>query len=95
MLIQRRGSPVLVYWWIRVEATCTRRGAATGRACAGFATTQYARPERAGHCKRALFVIDGSGIIRWSHVSPQGVNPGADGVWRALEALDAKEHSHA
>jgi peroxiredoxin len=51
--------------------------------------------EHAGHCKRTLFVIDGSGIIRWSYVSPEGVNPGADGILHALEALDAKEHSHA
>jgi hypothetical protein len=27
------------------------------------------------------------GIIRWSHVSPSNVNPGADGILRALEAL--------
>ena len=46
---------------------------------------------REGHCDRALFVIDGDGIIRWSYVSPEGVNPGADGVPRALDALDAKE----
>jgi len=40
-------------------------------------------------------VIEGSGVVRWSYVSPEGVNPGAAGVLRALEALDAKEHSHA
>ena len=50
---------------------------------------------REGHCERALFVIEGSGVVRWSYVSPEGVNPGAAGVLRALEALDAKEHSHA
>ena len=49
---------------------------------------------REGHSDRALFVIDGDGIIRWSYVSPEGVNPGANGVLRALEALDAKETSH-
>jgi peroxiredoxin len=47
-----------------------------------------------GHCERALFVIDGEGIIRWSYVSPEGVNPGADGILRALEALDEKAASH-
>ena len=41
----------------------------------------------AGTSKRALFVIDGEGIIRWSYVSPGGVNPGADGILTALEAL--------
>ncbi len=40
-----------------------------------------------GFTERALFVIDGAGVIRWSYVSPVGVNPGADGILRALEAL--------
>jgi peroxiredoxin (alkyl hydroperoxide reductase subunit C) len=34
-------------------------------------------------------------VIRWSYVSPEGVNPGADGILRALEALDVKETTHA
>ena len=40
-----------------------------------------------GFAERALFVIDAKGVIRWSYVSPVGVNPGADGILRALEAL--------
>ena len=40
-----------------------------------------------GTAERALFVIDADGIIRWSYVSPVGVNPGADGILRALEGL--------
>ena len=40
-----------------------------------------------GISERALFVIDADGIIRWSYVSPVGINPGADGILRALEAL--------
>jgi peroxiredoxin len=40
-----------------------------------------------GTTERALFVIDGDGIIRWSYVSPVGVNPGADGILEALEQL--------
>lgn len=44
-----------------------------------------------GFCERALFVIDGEGIIRWSYVSPIGVNPGADGILTALEALVPQE----
>ncbi|HEX4627623.1 MAG TPA: redoxin domain-containing protein [Gemmatimonadales bacterium] len=40
-----------------------------------------------GFSERALFVIDGDGVIRWSYVSPVGVNPGADGILRALETL--------
>ena len=42
---------------------------------------------KAGTSKRALFVLDAEGIIRWSYVSPSGVNPGADGILAALEAL--------
>jgi alkyl hydroperoxide reductase subunit AhpC len=45
-----------------------------------------------GTSERALFVIDGAGTIRWSHVSPVGVNPGADGILSALEAIEAREH---
>jgi peroxiredoxin len=37
--------------------------------------------------KRALFVIDKDGIIRWSYISPPNINPGADGILRALEKL--------
>jgi peroxiredoxin len=44
-----------------------------------------------GFCERALFVIDGEGIIRWSYVSPIGVNPGADGILTALESLVLQE----
>jgi peroxiredoxin len=40
-----------------------------------------------GENERALFVIDQEGIIRWSYVSPVAVNPGADGILAALEAL--------
>jgi peroxiredoxin len=40
-----------------------------------------------GTSERALFVIDAAGILRWSYISPVGVNPGADGILRALESL--------
>lgn len=46
--------------------------------------------EHDGFCERALFVIDGEGIIRWSYCSPVGVNPGAEGILGALEELSAK-----
>jgi len=45
--------------------------------------------EKDGISERALFVIDAEGVIRWSYLSPIGVNPGADGVLTALEALPA------
>jgi peroxiredoxin len=41
-----------------------------------------------GTAERALFVIDEQGMIRWSYLSPIGVNPGADGVLAALEELE-------
>jgi peroxiredoxin len=44
-----------------------------------------------GTTERALFVIDGEGIVRWSYVSPIGVNPGADGILRALETLGTEQ----
>ena len=50
------------------------------------------RPE--GFSERALFVIDKDGIIRWSYLSPVGINPGADGILQALEDLERKS-SHA
>ncbi|MCJ8142845.1 redoxin domain-containing protein [Ancylobacter sp. A5.8] len=43
--------------------------------------------EHDGTSERALFVIDGEGIIRWSYLSPLGLNPGADGILDALDAL--------
>jgi peroxiredoxin len=44
-----------------------------------------------GTTERALFVIDDDGVIRWSYVSPIGVNPGADGVLTALEELPKRQ----
>jgi peroxiredoxin len=44
--------------------------------------------EKEGECMRALYVLDEKGIIRWSYLSPVGLNPGADGILTALEELD-------
>ena len=41
----------------------------------------------AGRSLRAIYVIDAQGIIRWSYLSPDGVNPGANGIFAALDAL--------
>ena len=46
-----------------------------------------------GVCERALFVIDSEGTIRWSYVSPIGVNPGADGILTALEGLAPRQQA--
>ena len=47
----------------------------------------------AGASGRALFVLDESGVIRWSYLSPIGVNPGADGILTALEGLKGGSQS--
>jgi len=49
----------------------------------------YRRPD--GTSERALCVLDAQGMIRWSFVSPVGINPGADGILTALEALQTEE----
>ena len=54
----------------------------------GEVATRYrVYDENIGTSERALFVLDGEGVISWSYVSPIGVNPGADGILAALEAL--------
>lgn len=42
-----------------------------------------------GTSERAIFVIDGEGVIQYSYVSPIGVNPGAAGILKALKGLNA------
>ena len=46
--------------------------------------------DNAGVCERALFVLDKNGVIRWSYLSPQAENPGADGILEALENMQKK-----
>lgn len=46
--------------------------------------------ETTGQSARALFVIDEEGIIQWSYLSPEGINPGADGILDALEEMENK-----
>jgi len=48
-----------------------------------------------GTSERALFVIDGDGVIRWSYLSPVDINPGADGILSALEAIRAEAEAGA
>lgn len=40
-----------------------------------------------GESSRGLVVIDEDGRVTWSHLSPAEVNPGADGILNALEAM--------
>jgi peroxiredoxin len=54
----------------------------------GEVARQYgAYRQNDGVSERALFVVDPNGVIHWSHVSPVGVNPGANGILSALEDL--------
>ena len=57
----------------------------------GVARRYGAYRHQAGVCERALFVLDGDGVIQWSYLSPVGVNPGADGILRALEKLGSRQ----
>ena len=34
-----------------------------------------------------LIVLDRDGVIAWSYLSPIGVNPGAEGILKALDGL--------
>ena len=46
-------------------------------------------PGQGDTSRRALFVIDEMGIVRWSRACPGPVNPGVDGILRALEPMGA------
>jgi peroxiredoxin len=50
--------------------------------------------EETGRSKRALFVIDRNGIVRWRATFPDAVNPGVDGVLSALGQLRPDDGSH-
>lgn len=45
------------------------------------------------NCAHALLAIDADGVIAGTYVSPIGVNPGADGILNALDALQQKAAS--
>ncbi len=57
----------------------------------GEVAKQYgAYRQKEGVCERALVLIDADGKVAWSYRSPIGVNPGVDGVLRALESLPGR-----
>lgn len=47
-----------------------------------------------GESARALFIIDETGTIAWSHLSPVAVNPGADGILDALDQMPNLEQKN-
>lgn len=38
-------------------------------------------------------MIDPQGLVYWSYLAPIGVNPGADGILRALEDMSRKKEA--
>lgn len=48
-----------------------------------------------GESSRSLFVLDAAGVVRWSLLSPDGVNPGAAGILKALDALSPEQRGSA
>jgi len=54
----------------------------------GMARAFGAYREDEGVAERALFLVDEQGTIAWSYRSPIAVNPGADGILDALDAMD-------
>lgn len=47
--------------------------------------------EKDGFSKRALFVIDKTGAIRYSFISPMNVNPGAGEILKTLKEIENKK----
>jgi peroxiredoxin len=60
----------------------------------GVARTYHAYRDGDGFAERALFVLDASGVVRWSYTSPVGENPGADGIIDALERLTPEQRGN-
>jgi hypothetical protein len=74
---------------VREPAADSRAG--IHAAMCGTDPATYTR-ERPGMSAFALdrgapVVVDAAGVIRWHHFAPPEVNPGADGIHTALEAL--------
>ncbi|SCF44321.1 redoxin domain-containing protein [Micromonospora mirobrigensis] len=55
----------------------------------GEVSRRYGAYTGQGVSARALVVLDPAGTVAWSQLSPDDVNPGADGILDALERLGA------
>jgi len=53
----------------------------------GAVAAGYRVKGRGGRSRRATFVIDGQGIVRWGDIVPDEINPGIDGLLSVLERL--------
>lgn len=47
--------------------------------------------EKEGTSQRALFILDENGIIQWSYLSPEDINPGADSIPDELDRMNNKK----
>ncbi|MET8280721.1 redoxin domain-containing protein [Micromonospora sp. NPDC005174] len=54
----------------------------------GEVARRYGAYAPQGEAARALVVLDQAGTVAWSYLSPMDVNPGADGIFDALDNLD-------
>ncbi|PYC67192.1 peroxiredoxin [Micromonospora arborensis] len=55
----------------------------------GAVARRYGAYNAQGEADRALVVLDPTGKVTWSYRSPPDVNPGADGIFDALDQLAA------
>ncbi|MFG2051113.1 redoxin domain-containing protein [Micromonospora sp. NPDC048935] len=55
----------------------------------GEVSRRYGAYNSQGEADRALVVLDPAGTVTWSYLSPPDVNPGADGIFDALDRLAA------
>lgn len=53
--------------------------------------TYNAYNQELGLCERALYVIDKSGIIRYSYISPMDINPGAKEILETLKNIQDEQ----
>lgn len=42
-----------------------------------------------GMSARAIIVLNRDGVVHWSYLAPEGLNPGANGLLEALDTLPA------
>ena len=56
----------------------------------GAVASQYGVMREDGMAERALFIVDHTGVVRYSYVSEIGKNPGADRLLNVLEKMQAE-----
>jgi peroxiredoxin len=56
----------------------------------GAVSELYGAYNKEGHSSRALYVLNTDGTIVWDYLSPEGENPGADGIFHALDIIQTQ-----